>query len=449
MKNLSLTAQAIQAEQALIGSILKDSTVLSGVAVRVTEDCFCDPRNKLVWESFINLERDGKAIDVLTVFQDVRSVNREIDVSPAYLIECQEKSPVSQNMEYYANAVMKNYGILETRRILNTHLQLLGSVDPRRVSAQLQVLADNLEYSEGEAFMDWGTVGKSLVEKLRSGKPLREGYLKQSAYPKLDEMAPLHKGELCVIGAITSGGKTAFTVKLCIGLASEGARGLYFFYESTAENIQLRVASIMTRTPLNRLSRSQLTEDEIDRVDDAMKLINDELSYRDESRKGAIDDLIVHVKSKLKKASYDYIVIDHMHQMPIAGRIREGFIDITNKFLQLAKQENIAVIALAQFRKPNEREADKRPTANLIRESSTISQDAHHVWFLHDPAHLAKKRREQIEEFGTGMAGRYGGDNTQIPEDLHAEIIVDKNREGETGIIPARFHRDCVLWEEI
>jgi replicative DNA helicase len=161
---------------------------------------------------------------------------------------------------------------------------------------------------------------------------------------------------------------------------------------------------------------------------------------------------VSHVKSKLKGKAYDFVVIDHMHQMPVKGKMREGFIDITNKFLQMGKEENVLVIALAQFRKPTEKEADKRPTSNMIRESSTIAQDAHHVWILHDPEHIDKLRKENQDD-SERMSSHYnthGGQNASLPSGpKHAEIIVEKNREGDAGIIPAKFHRSCLLWTEL
>jgi replicative DNA helicase len=451
MSNLSpdsFVAQVQATERALIGSILKDPTVIPSINITIHSEYFSNPLNEAVWSTILDLELSGEPIDLLTVHGALQKSNK--DIKPVYLAELMEQAPVAQNLAYYAKQLVENHTKIKARAVLQASLALGPTVDIRRVISELQSIDDIRCLGEIE-YMDWGEVGRKIIEKLESGDMAKEGYLPQCSFPKLNEIAPLHKGELCIVGAVESGGKTAFAVKLCLGLAKKGARGIYFFYESTAENLQFRIASITTGIPLNRIRKREVTPDQLESIKHEMGHLGAELHYKDESQKGAIDDLMGHVKSRLKKHPCDYIVIDHMHQMPIAGKMREGFIEISRKFLALAKQEDICVIALAQFRKPTERELDKRPHRGMIRESASIAQDAHHIWFLHDPQYLIDKRAEQetpADQYKKYVNSRGGQDD--IPEARkHAEIIIDKNREGSTDIIPADFRRDCVTWREL
>jgi replicative DNA helicase len=450
MSNLSPDSFVVQVqatERALIGSVLKDPTVIPSIGITVHSEYFSNPLNEAIWTTILDLELNDQAIDLLTVHGALQGAGK--DVKPAYLAEIMDQAPVAQNLAHYAKQLIENYTVIKARALMQASLSLGPTVDIRRVISELQAIDDIRCLGEVE-YMDWGEVGRKIVEKLESGETNRDGYLAQCSFPKLNEIAPLHKGELCIIGAVESGGKTAFAVNLCLGLAKMGSKGIYFFYESTAENLQFRIASITTGIPLNSIRRSELNPKQLDAIKHEMGHLGAELHYKDESQKGAIDDLMGHVKSRLKKHPCDYIVIDHMHQMPIAGKMREGFIEISRKFLALAKQENICVIALAQFRKPTERELDKRPHRGMIRESSSIAQDAHHIWFLHDPQYLIDKRAEQetpVERYKKYADSRGGQDD--IPEGRkHAEIIIDKNREGLTDILPAEFRRDCVTWRE-
>lgn len=437
-----------QAESAVLGAILKNPAILLEQGISLSEEHFGDPMHRELWSVMFNLEMEGTAIDLVSV-SAYASKNPVSQIDATKLIGLTEDCPVTQNMNHYSDLVKKHYRTRRALEIISLHLSMGDSVNPEKTCEDLQTLIARTEVKINP-FAPWGPVGQSIIDKIKSGAPIRSGHLKQSSFPKLNEMAPLHKGELVVIGAVTAGGKTAFTVNLCLGLANEGARGLYFFYESSKENLQLRVMSIMSEIPLSKITGGSLTPEEIKILENDADVLSDQVFYRDESKDGSVGNLINHVKSQLKKIKCDYIVIDHMHQMPVKGTMREGIIDITNKFLGLAKSEDIAVIALAQFRKPTQNEADKRPTANMIRESSTVAQDAHHVWILHDPEHLEKMAEEQGKV--TTFADKYstrGFQNSGPAPATHAEIIIEKNREGETGIIPARFNREIVSWSEI
>lgn len=444
-ENVQKQAQA--AEMAFVGSILSDPSIIPTINVTVHREYFSSPIVASVWQAMLDLELEGKPIDNLTVLDQINKLGEP--VKPSFLVALMENAPVAQNVANYGVQIIENYVVRRAAETMAAAIALGATIDLKRVISDLQNIDDIRCVSEAE-YMEWGQVGREIVDKLKNGAVTRSGYLPQSSYPQLNDMAPLHKGELCIVGAIESGGKTAFAVNLCLGLAKHGSKGIYFFYESTAENLHLRIASITTGIPLDRIRKSDLTAKEIDLVNEEMSFFSDELVYKDESQKGAIDDLIGHVRQRIKKHPCDYIVIDHMHQMPISGNIREGFIDISRKFLALAKQENICVIALAQFRKPTERELDKRPHRGMIRESSSIAQDAHHIWFLHDPLYLDEKRQEQDTPANKylQMAGK-GRSDSEGASPKHAEIIIDKNREGQTGVIPAQFKRECVYWKEI
>lgn len=436
----SFKMQALAVEKAVLGSILKDPSVIPSIGRTLHSEYFKDPSNATIWQILLDLELEGVPIDLLSVH------GKAENIKPVYLVHLTESAPVAQNLSFYAKKLIDNHIAFQAQSIMRVGLSLGHNVQPNQIIEQLQSL-EEVRASEEDNAVHWDEAYRSMVEKLKSGNPQGEGYLKQVSYPKLDEVAPLHKGELCIVGAIESGGKTAFAVNLCVGLAKQGHKGIYLFYESNPESLSHRIASISTRIPLNRIKRGQLSETELKRVEEEGNLFGKELLYKDKSQKGAIHDLVGYVRSRVKKEPCDYIVIDHMHQMPIAGKIREGFIDISRRLLSLAKQENICVIALAQFRKPNEKEYDKRPNRTMIRESSSIAQDAHHIWFLHDPKYLAEKREEQKSAIER-MRDTNGGQDDSSGQ-KHAEIIVDKNREGMTTVIPAEFRRECVLWREI
>jgi replicative DNA helicase len=442
--------QVLATEKAVLGAVLKDPSIIPTFNVTLHSEYFKDLDNAAVWQAMLDLELDGKPIDFMTVHSQIQDAGKEI--SPKYLVDLSDHAPVAQNVSFYAKRLIDNYIINKTQAVLRTSMALGHGVDPTRIISELQLVEEVKVQGEDDA-LDWHESLGEVIEKIEKGESQRDGYLSQVSYPKLDDLAPLHKGELCIVGAIESGGKTAFALNLCLGLAKKGAKGIYFYYESNHISLSRRIATMTTEIPLNRIIRGDLSDDEIAMLKYEHDHMGEELLYKDKSQKGAIQDLIGYVKSRIKKTPCDYIVIDHMHQMPVAGKIREGFIDISRKLLALAKQENICVIALAQFRKQTEAEKDKRPHRGMIRESSSIAQDAHHIWFLHDPQYLDDKRKEQegtAETLNRFNQMKTRGGQDDIPQgQKHAEIIIDKNREGRTDVLPAEFRRECMLWREL
>ena len=419
------------AERALIGAILMNPDHLAQTKIFVTEDHFHIDLHRDIWRAMVNLEMAGEPIDLITV-------NDSLKGNPTDLLELVEEAPVSQNMEHYSKIVLKQWGDRRARLIIDSSI-LLPEVPLNRLVDRLSLLQIELE-TVSPGSKKWDGPTNRIVDSIKNGVQLQQ-IMNQEAFPKLNEISQVARGDLIVLGAQTSMGKTAFALRYCTGLIEAGYKGMYFIYEGSDDTLQRRVIAQTTGIKLARLKKvDNLTDEEKDKVYEVAPIFEDQLHYEGEAT--GIDSLINMVKLEKKKGRVDFVCIDHIHLMPVEGNIRTGMMELTKKLVKMGRDEEILCIAIAQFKKEDGDKIAERPDGNSLRESATIKQDAHHIWLLHDPEFLENKTKTMSTQAydDSSFVGQ-----TRMPS---AEIIVEKNREGNTGIIPAKFDRTTGIWTE-
>ena len=423
----------VEAERALIGSILRNSQYLAESKIYVSADHFFLDLHRDIWNAFVELESSCDPIDYMTVSDRMKG-----DVAPTTLVELGQSAPVTQNMEHYSKLVLNNWGQRRARLIIDVARDL-PDIDIGRLIDRLDLLQLELS-ATSELGVPWSEPSSKFVEAVKTGLQV-EDIMEQPDFPMLNELSQVARGDLIVIGGQTSMGKTAFALRYCTSLIKSGFKGLYFLYEGSDLSLQRRIYAQTTGIKLDKLKRLDLSEAEKNKIYETHPIFEGQLEYFDKAT--TIDNLIDQVRIHKKKHQVDFICIDHMHLMPIEGNIRIGIMDLTKKLIQMGKDEGILVIALAQFKKEDGDKIAERPNGNSLRESATIKQDAHHIWLLHDPEYLEQKNKTvEVQEYD---ASSFVG-QTRMSS---AEIIVEKNREGTTGIIPAQFDRTTGIWSEI
>ena len=416
-------------EQALLGAIIIDNQYLTGSKIFITDDCFRDPRHKSIWNSFIEIESSGDPIDIVTVADKVR--NYDVSVELSYLVELTEKSPTAQNMDYYAKLVLSNYSDRRFRETILLH-NALPVIDGNRLVEALKLIQEQSLVSMDKNIHTCERVKKEIEDDLNNSDDSLTESLRQNHFPRLDELSAPVKKELIIVSGITSVGKTSFMLRYMFGLMKKGSRGAYFLYEGSPKSLHIRILAQELHIPIQKIRMNVLDDNERKRIISLCDDFTDEMVYFENCTN--ISNLISTLSLFTENNHLDFIVIDHIHLIDLGGKeVRAGTMEITRKLLALARKLNIVVFALAQFRKEAEGKETQRPHSNMIRESSTIKQDADRIWLLHDPIWL----KEKSEEIGIkGKLEKYKRAPGLITsEPTHAEIIVEKNREGTTGII--------------
>jgi len=339
----------------------------------------------------------------------------------------------SENLDFYGQRVLDNARRLEFyQRAADFALRFNEHTTEEQWREEIDAHERNWPEKQTR-LVCLGDVAQEIGEEIKTPETQNlDGVSFEGRYRKLAAVSPLCKKELVVIGGDTSMGKTAFALNLSTEFTRSNHQGIYFLYEGSDRNLGYRYLSDKLEIDSYELrGTKKLASADRTQLPPIIKQIKENLLLCDECPTvDRLEDLVAFYK---KRFEIDFIVIDHMHAMPTSGDLRQATIKITKNFVTIAKKHDVLVVALAQFRKRDNPE--NAPTVEALRESSTIYQDAHHVWLLHDPSYYEK---------GEDIAPTR---HTNVKDP--AQLIIAKNREGSRNItIKMDYIRKYHRWSE-
>ena len=410
-------------EQAVIGSMLvsKDA-VQTAVEVLKPEDFYRED-NKEIFAAMMDIYSIGKEIDIITASEQLR------------LRGTLERVGGTQNLATLIDNVLTTTNIENYVKIVkekSTARELIKAVDEVKSSAfeQTEEIDAVLEKAEKVIFdvvQNKDTKGYSgmkeilvntfdSIEKMYQNKEKISGI--SSGFYDLDEMTSgLNNSELLIVAARPAMGKSAFVLNIATYVAMhEKVPVLIFNLEMSKEQLVKRILSSESMIDAKKINNGELESEDWLKLGDASGRLSDVPIYIDDTPGLSSAELRARSrKAKLEK-KIGLIIIDYMQLMesktPSASRQQEVS-EISRSLKLLAKELNVPVIALSQLSRATEGRADHRPMLSDLRESGSIEQDADIVMFIH---------REDYYDKDT--------EKKNI-----AEIIIAKNRSGETGTV--------------
>ena len=410
-------------EQAVIGSMLvsKDA-VQTAVEVLKPEDFYRED-NKEIFAAMMDIYSIGKEIDIITASEQLRLRGTLERVGGTQnLATLIDNVPTTTNIENYVKIVKEK----------STARELIKAVDEVKSSAfeQTEEIDAVLEKAEKVIFdvvQNKDTKGYSgmkeilvntfdSIEKMYQNKEKISGI--SSGFYDLDEMTSgLNNSELLIVAARPAMGKSAFVLNIATYVAMhEKVPVLIFNLEMSKEQLVKRILSSESMIDAKKINNGELESEDWLKLGDASGRLSDVPIYIDDTPGLSSAELRARSrKAKLEK-KIGLIIIDYMQLMesktPSASRQQEVS-EISRSLKLLAKELNVPVIALSQLSRATEGRADHRPMLSDLRESGSIEQDADIVMFIH---------REDYYDKDT--------EKKNI-----AEIIIAKNRSGETGTV--------------
>ncbi len=410
-------------EQAVIGSMLvsKDA-VQTAVEVLKPEDFYRED-NKEIFAAMMDIYSIGKEIDIITASEQLRLRGTLERVGGTQnLATLIDNVPTTTNIENYVKIVKEK----------STARELIKAVDEVKSSAfeQTEEIDAVLEKAEKVIFdvvQNKDTKGYSgmkeilvntfdSIEKMYQNKEKISGI--SSGFYDLDEMTSgLNNSELLIVAARPAMGKSAFVLNIATYVAMhEKVPVLIFNLEMSKEQLVKRILSSESMIDAKKINNGELESEDWLKLGDASGRLSDVPIYIDDTPGLSSEELRARSrKAKLEK-KIGLIIIDYMQLMesktPSASRQQEVS-EISRSLKLLAKELNVPVIALSQLSRATEGRADHRPMLSDLRESGSIEQDADIVMFIH---------REDYYDKDT--------EKKNI-----AEIIIAKNRSGETGTV--------------
>jgi len=437
----------LEAEKALLGSLLLNSKLLEEVADKLKPDYFVDRKNQIVYQIILDLWLNSQPVDVLFVLNalqnnlrfnatEVGTINRE------YLLELIAKSSLSSSPEHTARIIKEKY-ILRMLIRVGDNLKTLAvesnsPVEDILDNAQKQlyeIALDNLDKN----FVRIGDLLTSTFERINE---LYTNQVKYRGIPTgfvdLDNMlGGLHHSDLIILAARPSMGKTSLALEIVKRVALQQQIGVAVFsLEMSRDQLCDKLIASVSGIELRKIRSGQLEDsdnlNEFTKLGEAIGRLEEAPIWIDDS--GSLNIMELRTKARRLKSRHNIglIVIDYLQLMSgknynYQGNRVQEVSDISRGLKMLAKELNIPVLALSQLSRGVEGREDKRPLLSDLRESGSIEQDADVVLFIH---------REEMYSKDTKKKGI-------------AEILISKHRNGETGVVELAWVPKLATFENL
>ncbi len=438
----------VDAERTILGAILLDNHALSEAQERLVSEDFSLDSHRRIYLRMTELGAEGHAVDLVTLANELSRYKEVESVGGvAYLASLTEGMPRRPIIEEYIR-IVKDKSLLR-------QLMLICSAAIARAADQSETALDVLNAAESQ-LLEVGekgiTKGLASLEEIVSGSFGSIDNLYQQArevtglathYTEFDKMTSgLQKGELIIIAARPSMGKTAWAVNIAQNAAiKSGAVVAIFSLEMSKEALLRRMLASQAWVDQRKLQTGFLGRDDQDKLRRALEDLVDSKVYIDDTAGISLAEMRAKARRlKQMAGKIDLIMVDYLQLMTASlpsqgGKRHENRTQevsaISRGLKALAKEMEVPVIALSQLSRASERRGDdKKPLLSDLRESGSIEQDADVVAFIH---------RESY----------YNRDKEEDPDKNKAEIIIAKQRNGPTGSIELAFLSNFTRFENL
>ena len=418
--------QSLEAEQAVLGSILIDSRCLTDVIGIVRPEDFHLQQNREIYETIYTMFNFSQTIDPVTVLDKMKELGYHRDDSRSYILQLMEITPTAANAVRYANIVREKAmlrGLADAAEdISETVYNQVGTPAEILESAEKKIFA--LRKGErGDSLEHIGTTLHKVFEHLN------ELSQSDSAIPGLStgmrdldvKINGLNRSDLLLVAARPAMGKTAFALNLCLNVAKKYDQTVAMFsLEMSREQLAMRLLAIESFVDGQKINTGKLSEEEWGKLSMAAS----SLSQTDIRVDDNPSITVAEMNAKCRRVeNLGLVIIDYLQLMNGSGYGKGGdsrvnvVSDISRSLKIMAKELNVPVICLSQLSRGPESRTDKRPMLSDLRESGAIEQDADEVLFLYRDEYY----NPDSEDKGV------------------AECIVSKNRHGEVGTVKLQW----------
>src|SRR5437773_224960 len=384
----------IEAERCVLGAIILDNALINQAIEMLSREDFYLGSHKLVFENMLSLTEKSKAIDFVTLTEEIRNGGQLEAVGGASFVSSLiDGVPRLANLEFYARIVhekstLRNL-IKKSNEIINTCYDQQEDVDAILDSAE-KVIFDLAESKIHSGFVSINEIAKKSFKKIEtaaSRKQMVTGI--PTGYTEFDNLTSgLQNSDLVIIAARPSMGKTALSLNIAThaAVAAKKTVGL-FSLEMSSDQLLLRILCSEARIDAHKLRTGFLNKEEWSKIAHVLGVLTQSKIFIDDT--AGLSLLEMRAKARRLKAEHglDLLIVDYL-QLMWGGKARfenrqQEISSISRGLKGLAKELDIPLIALSQLsRAPETRSGDHRPQLSDLRESGSIEQDADLVAFI-------------------------------------------------------------------
>lgn len=442
-----LPPQAIDIEEAVLGALLLEKNAIYKVMDIINPGMFYKEEHQIICTAIFTLENHSKAIDILTVTEQLRKIN-ELDEIGGPLYVTQLTNVVASSVHIKEHALIVRDKFLK-REIIRIASEISGrgfddSVNTEDLLDYFDKEISGLNFTKGKDAVSIKSAVKSAIDRMEEiTKQKKEMTGIPTGINKLDKTVNgWQKSDYIVLAARPSMGKTGAALHFGKTAANNSYPTLIISMEMSL--IQLTNRLIAAESGLEpRQLNAKIQNYMWEKIDNNIKCFDDMPLFIDDTPALTIFNLKSKIRRLIKKHNIELVILDYIQLMvsDLKGATRESVIsDISRSLKALAKELDIALIVLSQLNRNIEyRSGSKRPMLADLRESGSIEQDADMVMFLHRPI----KYGVIEEEDGTSMfVNKYN----RIFE--RAELIIAKHRNGPTCDIDFIHNEEMTFFED-
>jgi replicative DNA helicase len=455
----------IEAEQALLGTVLFDNSAYERLSDNLRGSHFYEPFHQRLFEAMEDYIRKGMLAEPIVLMERFkRDPAFEEMGGLRYLADLVDRAPPAANAADYGRMI---YDLALRRDLIriggevantaNTDAETPARDMIEQAEAQLYTLAENGSASTG--FVNFADALHGAIEMAAEAYD-RDGGLAGISTGLIDldqKLGGLHPSDLLILAGRPSMGKTALATNIAFHVARHyawepqpdgskktvnGGVVAFFSLEMSAEQLAMRLLAEASGVSSDRLRKGEIDASEFGRVRDAAQEIQESPLYIDATGGLSIAKMVARSRRLKRQVGLDLIVVDYLQLLTTDGskgdnRVQEVSM-ITQGLKALAKELSVPILALSQLSRQVENREDKRPQLSDLRESGSIEQDADCVMFVYRESYYLGRAEPNTNDAVKHLEWQEKMDQVAGM----AEVVIGKQRHGPIGSVKMSFNDD-------
>jgi len=451
----------IEAEQAVIGSILVQNEIFDEINIIISSVNFYDPMHQKIFSAIESLIYKGMLANPITLKNYFENEKDELNV-PEYLVKVTKFSTPPRQAIEYSRII---YDMFVRRELIKISENTIDAAKIDDLDTNGQNIIENSERllfnlaekgSFNSSLVKFDEAMKLTIEMATTAYKNEEGIVGvPTGLTELDErLGGLHNSDLIIIAGRPSMGKTALATNIAFHAAEKlqqsGKKSsiAFFSLEMSSEQLSTRILAEQSRIKSNDIRRGKISDEQFDKFIETSKNISELPLYIDETPAISIAAMSNRARRIKRLFGLDMIIVDYIQLMTGSINNRDGRVQeisqITQGLKAIAKELRVPVVALSQLSRAVEQRDDHKPQLSDLRESGSIEQDADVVMFVYRAAYYLQRKEPQVATV------EHAEWQAKMSEIAHlAQILIAKQRHGPIGNIDLEFEEMFTKFKDL
>ena len=451
----------IEAEQAVIGSILVQNETFDEINTIISNINFYDPMHQSIFSAIESLIYKGMLANPITLKNYFENEKDELNV-PEYLVKVTKFSTPPRQAIEYSRII---YDMFVRRELIKISENTIDAAKLNTLDASGQNIIENSERllfdlaekgSFNSSLVKFDEAMRQTIEMAKTAYQNDEGIVGvPTGLTDLDDrLGGLHNSDLIIIAGRPSMGKTALATNIAFHAAEkllqDGKKSsiAFFSLEMSSEQLSTRILAEQARIKSNDIRRGKISDEQFDKFIETSKNISELPLFIDETPAISIAAMSNRARRIKRLYGLDMIIVDYIQLMTGSINNRDGRVQeisqITQGLKAIAKELRVPVVALSQLSRAVEQRDDHKPQLSDLRESGSIEQDADVVMFVYRAAYYLQRKEPQAATV------EHAEWQAKMSEIAHlAQILIAKQRHGPIGNIDLEFEEMFTKFKDL